>query len=90
MNGEMIDKLYAKELIPIPIAEFESLSDEEKKLHKPYPFDPHTHEAGPGIVCDQDTAVEMRDGTGVEQPVTILNGAAPRRMGQDARIVPRA
>lgn len=47
MNGEMIDKLYAKELIPTPIAEFESLSDEEKKLHKPYPFDPHTYEAAP-------------------------------------------
>ncbi|MGI6034042.1 MAG: CocE/NonD family hydrolase [Coriobacteriales bacterium] len=62
MDGESIDKLYTKELIPTPPEEFEKLSDEEKKLHKPYPFDPHTYEAAPGIICEQDVGVEMRDG----------------------------
>ena len=62
MGDEIIDKLYAKELIPTPIEEFEKLSDDEKKLHKPYPFNQRTYEAAPGIVCDQDVAVPMRDG----------------------------
>ncbi len=62
MNGEVIDKVYAKELIPVPLEEFEQLSEGEKKLHKPYPFCQRTYEAAPGIVCDQDVAVEMRDG----------------------------
>ncbi len=62
MNGEVIEKVYAKELIPTPIEEFEKLSDDEKKLHKPYPFSQRTYEAAPGIVCDQDVAVPMRDG----------------------------
>ena len=62
MNGEIIDKIYAKELIPTPIEEFEKLSDEEKKLHKPYPFCQRTYEVMPGVICEQDVAVEMRDG----------------------------
>ncbi len=62
MDGEVIDKLYTKELIPIKPEEFDKLSDKEKKLHKPYPFDPHTYEAAPGIICEQDVGVEMRDG----------------------------
>ena len=62
MNGEIIDKLYAKELIPTPIEEFEQLSEEEKKLHKPYPFNQRSYEVRPGIICEQDVAVPMRDG----------------------------
>ena len=55
MNGEIIDKLYAKELIPTPIEEFEKLSDEEKKLHKPYPFNQRTYEVRPGIIATDMT-----------------------------------
>ena len=62
MDGEVIDKLYAKELIPTPIEEFEKLPEDQKKLHKPYPFEQRTYEAAPGILCDQDVAVPMRDG----------------------------
>lgn len=62
MNGEVIEKIYAKELIPTPIEEFEKLSDEEKMLHKPYAFNQRTYEVMPGIICEQDVAVEMRDG----------------------------
>ena len=62
MNGEVIEKVYAKELIPTPIEEFEKLSDEEKMLHKPYAFNQRTYEVMPGIICEQDVAVEMRDG----------------------------
>ena len=62
MNGEVIEKIYAKELIPTPIEEFEKLPDEEKMLHKPYAFNQRTYEVMPGIICEQDVAVEMRDG----------------------------
>lgn len=55
-------KLYAKELVPTPIEEFEKLPEDEKKLRKPYPFNQRTYEAAPGIICDQDVAVPMRDG----------------------------
>lgn len=62
MDGEIIDKLYAKELIPLPMKEFQKLSEEEKKLHKPYPFCQRSYEVRPGIICEQDVAVPMRDG----------------------------
>lgn len=62
MGGEVIDKLYAKELVPAPIGEFEELPEDEKKIRKPYPFNQRTYEAAPGIICDQDVAVPMRDG----------------------------
>lgn len=62
MGGEVIDKLYAKELVPTPIEEFEELPEDEKKIRKPYPFNQRTYEAAPGIICDQDVAVPMRDG----------------------------
>ena len=62
MNGEVIEKIYAKELIPTPIEEFEKLPDEEKMLHKPYAFNQRTYEVMPGVICEQDVAVEMRDG----------------------------
>ena len=62
LGGEVIDKLYAKELVPTPIGEFEKLPEDEKKLRKPYPFNQRTYEAAPGIICDQDVAVPMRDG----------------------------
>ena len=62
MGGEVIDKLYAKELVPAPIGEFEKLPEDEKKPRKSYPFNQRTYEAAPGIICDQDVAVPMRDG----------------------------
>ncbi len=62
MGGEVIDKVYAKELIPTPIEEYEKLPEDEKKLHKPYPFDQRTYEVMPGVICEQDVAVPMRDG----------------------------
>lgn len=62
MGGEVIDKLYAKELVPTPIEEFEKLPEDEKKLRKPYPFNQRTYEAAPGIIRDQDVAIPMRDG----------------------------
>ena len=63
INGETIEKIYAKKLIPTPIEEFEQLPEEEKMLHKPYPFSQRTYEVMPGVICEQDVAVEMRDGT---------------------------
>jgi hypothetical protein len=48
MNGEVIEKVYAKELIPTPIEEYALLSDEEKMLHKPYAFNQRTYEVMPG------------------------------------------
>ena len=62
MGGETIDKVYAKELIPTPVEEYEKLPEDEKKLHKPYPFDQRTYEVMPGVICEQDVAVPMRDG----------------------------
>ena len=62
IDGEKIEQIYAKELIPTPIEEFEQMSEEEKALHKPYSFNQRTYEAMPGVICEQDVAVEMRDG----------------------------
>lgn len=62
IRGEEIERIYQKELRPVPPEEWEALSDEEKQLAKPYAFDQRTYEAAPGIVCEQDVAVKMRDG----------------------------
>ncbi len=62
IRGEEIERIYQKELRPVPPEEWEVLSDEEKQLAKPYAFDQRTYEAAPGIVCEQDVAVKMRDG----------------------------
>lgn len=61
-NGETYEQIYAQELKPVSMEEFEAMSDEERKLAKPYPFNPRTYEAAPGIICEQDAAVPMRDG----------------------------
>ena len=62
INGEVINKIYAVELKPVPMEEFQKLTEEEQKLCKPYPFNPHIYEAAPGIMCEQDVGVPMRDG----------------------------
>lgn len=62
MGGEVIEKVYAKELKPVTMAEFQALPEDEKRLCKPYPFEQRTYEAAPGILCEQDVAVKMRDG----------------------------
>lgn len=63
MGGETIGKVYAKELKPVPMDEYRRLPEDERRLCKPYPFDQRTYEAAPGILCEQDVGVEMRDGT---------------------------
>lgn len=60
--GEKIDQIYGQELRPVKFEEFEKLSEDEKKLARPYPFEQRTYEAAPGIVCQQDVGVQMRDG----------------------------
>lgn len=62
INGEVINKIYAVELKPVPMEEFQKLTEEEQRLCKPYPFNPHIYEAAPGIMCEQDVGVPMRDG----------------------------
>lgn len=62
INGETYEQIYMQMLKPVPMEEYQQMSEEEKALVKPYPFDPHTYEAAPGIICEQDVAVEMRDG----------------------------
>lgn len=62
MGNETIEKVYAQELRPVTIEEYQTMGEEEQKVCKPYPFNPHTYEAAPGILCEQDVAVEMRDG----------------------------
>lgn len=62
MDGQLIEKVYAVELKPVPPEEYEMLSEEEKRVCKPYPFNQRTYEAAPGIICEQDVAVPMRDG----------------------------
>lgn len=62
LNGETYEQIYMQMLKPVPMEEYQQMSEEEKALAKPYPFDPHTYEAAPGIICEQDVAVEMRDG----------------------------
>ena len=61
IKGERIERIYQKELRPVPLEEWEVLSDEEKQLAKPCAFNQRTYEAAPGIVCEQDVAVKMRD-----------------------------
>lgn len=62
INGETYEQIYTQMLKPVTMEEWEKLPEDEKALAKPYPFDPHTYEAAPGIICEQDVAVEMRDG----------------------------
>lgn len=62
INGETYEQIYTQMLKPVPMDEWEKLPEDEKALAKPYPFNPHTYEAAPGIICEQDVAVEMRDG----------------------------
>lgn len=62
INGETYEQIYTQMLKPVTMEECEKLPEDEKALAKPYPFDPHTYEAAPGIICEQDVAVEMRDG----------------------------
>lgn len=62
INGETYEQIYTQMLKPVSMEEWEKLPEDEKALAKPYPFDPHTYEAAPGIICEQDVAVEMRDG----------------------------
>lgn len=62
LNGQTYEQIYMQMLKPVPMEEYQQMSEEEKTLAKPYPFDPHTYEAAPGIICEQDVAVEMRDG----------------------------
>lgn len=62
VNGEVIDKVYAVELKPVSAEEFAALPEDQKALCKPYAFNQRTYEAAPGIICEQDVAVPMRDG----------------------------
>lgn len=60
--GEEIEQVYGQQLRPVSLEEFEQLTEEEKALAKPYAFNQRTYEAAPGIICQQDVAVPMRDG----------------------------
>ncbi len=62
INGEEYEQIYTQMLKPVTIYQRQALPEDEKALAKPYPFDPHTYVAAPGIICEQDVAVEMRDG----------------------------
>ncbi len=62
MDGEVIGKVYAKELLPVPLEEFEKMGEDKRALCKPYTFNQSIYEVAPGIVCEQDVEVEMRDG----------------------------
>lgn len=61
-EGEEYEQIYTQMLKPVSMEEWQALPEDEKALAKPYPFDPHTYVAAPGIICEQDVAVEMRDG----------------------------
>lgn len=63
IDGEEIERIYSKELLPVPFAEWEQLSEEERMLCKPYAFDQRTYKVDQGVICKQDVGVEMRDGT---------------------------
>ena len=62
IDGEEYEQIYTQMLKPVTMEEWQALPEDEKALAKPYPFDPHTYVAAPGIICEQDVAVEMRDG----------------------------
>lgn len=62
LNGETYEQIYMQPRKPVPFEEWEKMSDADKMLNKPYVFNPHTYVAAPGIICEQDVAVEMRDG----------------------------
>ena len=62
LGGQTYDQIYMQMLKPVPFEEWRRMSEEEKAQAKPYPFNPRVYEAAPGIICEQDVAVEMRDG----------------------------
>ncbi len=62
LDGQTYDQIYMQMLKPVPFEEWQQMSEEEKAQAKPYPFNPRVYETAPGIICEQDVAVEMRDG----------------------------
>jgi predicted acyl esterase len=63
IRGEAIEKIYTVQIKPVSPKEYHNLPDGEKQLSRPYAFNQRTYEAAPGIICEQDTAIEVRDGT---------------------------
>ncbi len=61
-GDEKIERVYTQELRPVKLEEFMKMGEDEKRLCRPYTFDPHTYEAAPGIICEQDVAIPLRDG----------------------------
>ena len=49
MGGEVIGKLYAKELVPTPIEEFEKLPEDEKSSASPTPLTSALTRRHPGL-----------------------------------------
>jgi len=81
MNGEVIDKIYAKQRKPVSFEEFLALPDDRKFSHCPYTLDSRTYEAAPGIICHQDVAVTMRDGVTLYADVFL-----PAAAGEDHKV----
>ena len=72
LGGQTYDQIYMQMLKPVPFEEWRHMSEEEKAQAKPYPFNPRVYEAAPGVICEQDVAVEMRDGAKLYRVPAIL------------------
>lgn len=81
LGGQTYDQIYMQMLKPDPFEEWRHMSEEEKARAKPYPFNPRVYEAAPGVICEQDVAVEMRDGAKLYCDIF-----RPADSGEDSRV----
>ena len=77
-GDETIDVIYRKMRKPLSRAEQDALPPEERDMFTfVADFNQRTYEAAPGIICHQDVAVPLRDGTTIYVDIFLPTDSGP-------------
>lgn len=77
-GDETIDVIYRKMRKPLSRAEQDALPPEERDMFSfVADFNQRTYEAAPGIICHQDVAVPLRDGTTIYVDIFLPKDSGP-------------
>lgn len=77
-GSETIEVIYRKLRKPLSRAEQDALPPEERDMFSfVADFQPRTYEAAPGIICHQDVAVPLRDGTIIYADIFLPKDSGP-------------
>lgn len=77
-GDEVIDVIYRKMRKPLSRAEQDALPPEERDMFSfVADFNQRTYEAAPGIICHQDVAVPLRDGTTIYVDIFLPKDSGP-------------